>query len=91
MKPVPVLRMLRMLKIFAQVDEGPRDLNEPFVKGRVLIAAPQPDLLKNIMRLVILARMKALEKCHIPRRIRPRILKTPKKLRHPLALAHLKK
>ena len=64
-QPPPVFRMFRVLEIFLQVDECPGRLDQAFEKivvGRVFI---QPDLLEDVVRLVVMPVVPALEICPV--------------------------
>jgi hypothetical protein len=57
----------RVEVLLLQVDEGAGDLDEAFVKERVSIAALEPEMFEDIVRLVVLARIEAGEEAGVVR------------------------
>lgn len=63
----PVFRVLWMEKLLLQMDESARHLDEPLEKCVVLIALLQPEVLKNIVRLVVVLFVEALKVAEVTR------------------------
>lgn len=61
-QPSPVDRVLWEAGMFVKVDKSTGKLNQPLVKAPVLVNAPQPKGLQNIMRFIVLAAIEQLEK-----------------------------
>ena len=53
-KPAPVGHMFRALVLFLQMDEGASQLNQPLEKPMSGTLVLEPQVLENVMRLVIL-------------------------------------
>ena len=62
-----VLRVMRVEVLLLQMDEGSGDLDEPFVKERVAVAALEPEVFEDIVRLVVLAGIEAGEVARVVR------------------------
>ena len=56
-----VLGVERVVILLLQMDEGSGDLNEPFVEKRVAVAALEPEVFEDIVRLVVLGGIEAGE------------------------------
>ena len=66
-EPRGVLRVVRVEMVLLQMDEGSGDLDEPFVKERVPVAALEPEVFEDIVRLVVLGRIEAGEVARVVR------------------------
>ncbi len=62
-----VLRVERVEVLFLQMDEGAGDLDQSFVEERVFVAAAEPEVFEDIVRLVVLAGIEAGEVARVVR------------------------
>lgn len=84
-----------VFEIFLQMDERARSLNQSFEKIVVVAIAIEPNLLQNVVRLVVTLFVPAAKKGaikrmvrHVARRIDIFAFELAHKLRNPLAFAH---
>ena len=59
--------MLGLQELLLQMDERARNLDEPLKKRVIFVAALKPEMLENVMRLVVLLRVEAGEKAFVMR------------------------
>jgi len=59
--------VLWLLEVPAQMDEGAGDLDEALEEGVVAVAGLQPEFFEDIVRLVVLAGIEAVEPCEVAR------------------------
>ena len=66
-----IFRMERALELLFQVDEGPGDLDEPFVESGVRGGTPEPEVLEHIVSLIVFAGIKTIKICGVRDRQTP--------------------
>lgn len=62
-----VLRVVRVEVLLLQMDERAGDLDQPFVEQGVAVAAAEPELLEDVVGLVVAARVEAREVARVVR------------------------
>lgn len=65
MQPTAVLRVGGTQELLLEMDEGSRQLNQPFVKGVIRTAIAEPEIFEYVVRLVVALVVEAREEARV--------------------------